>query len=170
MQERIREALDAAPAGRIRVVSMCAGQGRDLIGALEGLPRRGDVTARHVELDARNVASARTRAEEAGLAGISVVEGDASATDAYAGAVPAEVVLVCGPIVTVTPRREHGAMNYALDCSDCVGHETPACDDCVVKVIVDRQPVLVDDDDVRALGVLAEAGLVPAVRRLRAVS
>jgi len=34
VQDRIRAALDAAPAGQVRAISLCAGQGRDLIGAL----------------------------------------------------------------------------------------------------------------------------------------
>jgi hypothetical protein len=51
--------LDHAPGGDIRVISLCAGQGRDVIGVLAGHPRRGDVRARLVELDERNVAVAR---------------------------------------------------------------------------------------------------------------
>ena len=34
VQDQVRAALDAAPAGPVRVISLCAGQGRDLIGAL----------------------------------------------------------------------------------------------------------------------------------------
>jgi hypothetical protein len=34
VQARIREALDACPPGRVRVVSLCAGQGRDLLEVL----------------------------------------------------------------------------------------------------------------------------------------
>jgi hypothetical protein len=96
VQRRIREAIDAAPAGPLRVVSMCAGQGRDLIGALRDHPRRGDLVARLVELDERNVQAARAASREAGLSGVEVVAGDAGISDAYAGAVPADLVLVCG--------------------------------------------------------------------------
>jgi len=45
VQDRIRVALDEAPPGPFRAISLCAGQGRDLIGVLSGHPRRGDVTA-----------------------------------------------------------------------------------------------------------------------------
>jgi hypothetical protein len=96
VRARIVEWLDAARPGPLRVVSMCAGQGHDLIGALTGHPRAGDVTARLVELDPRNVAQARAAAATAGLTGIEVVEGDAALSDAYAGAVPAGLVLACG--------------------------------------------------------------------------
>jgi hypothetical protein len=96
VQRRICEALEAAPAGPLRVVSMCAGQGRDLIGVLRDHPRRTDVVARLVELDERNAETARAAAREAGLDGVEVVSGDAGISDAYAGAVPAHLVLVCG--------------------------------------------------------------------------
>ncbi len=90
VQEHIRAALDAAPPGPLRAVSVCAGQGTDLLGVLADHPRAGDVRGRLVELDPRNTAAI------AAPPGIEVVTGDASLTDAYAGAVPADLVLVCG--------------------------------------------------------------------------
>ncbi|GAA4103731.1 class I SAM-dependent methyltransferase [Actinomadura miaoliensis] len=102
VRQRVREALDVAPAGRLRAVSLCAGQGRDLIGALADHPRRTDVTARLVELDEENVRAARAAARRAGLTGVEVIAGDASHTDAYAGAVPADLVLVCGVFGNIT--------------------------------------------------------------------
>jgi hypothetical protein len=92
VQRHIRSRLDAAPPGPIRVISFCAGEARDLLGALDGHPRRDDVRGRLVELDP--VLAARTR--ERAPAAIEVVCGDTSNTDAYAGAVPADLVLVCG--------------------------------------------------------------------------
>ena len=92
MQRHIRDAIAACPTGPIRVVSMCAGQGRDLIGALEGHPRAADVRARLVELDPGNTEWARAAAPP----GVEVVTADASDTSAYEGAVPAGVVLACG--------------------------------------------------------------------------
>jgi len=102
VQRRIREAVDAAPAGPLRAVSVCAGQGRDLIGSLRDHPRRHDVVARLVELDERNVEIARAAARGAGLDGVQVVAGDAGISDVYAGAVPADLVLVCGVFGNVT--------------------------------------------------------------------
>ena len=92
MQRHIRAAVDACAPGPIRVVSICAGQGHDLIGALDGHPRAADVRARLVELDPRNCDAARAAAPP----GVEVVAGDASDTSAYAGAVPAELVLAYG--------------------------------------------------------------------------
>jgi hypothetical protein len=40
IQDQIRAALDTAPPGPIRAISMCAGQGRDLLGVLVGHARR----------------------------------------------------------------------------------------------------------------------------------
>jgi hypothetical protein len=43
------------------MIRLCAGQGRDVVGALVDHPRRVDVVARLVELDPRNVAHAQRR-------------------------------------------------------------------------------------------------------------
>ncbi|WP_025352396.1 class I SAM-dependent methyltransferase family protein [Nocardia nova] len=96
VQEQIRVALDAAAPGPVRVISLCAGQGRDVIGVLATHPRRGDVTARLVELDPRNAAVARDSAARHGLDGVEVVVGDAALIDHYAALAPADLVIACG--------------------------------------------------------------------------
>jgi hypothetical protein len=98
----LRAELERVPAGEIRLISLCAGQGRDVIGALTGHPRRDDVRARLVELDERNVAHARQAARAAGLPRVDVVRADAGLTDSYVGAVPAHIVLACGVFGNVT--------------------------------------------------------------------
>jgi hypothetical protein len=95
VQEQLRLALDER-SGRVRIVSMCAGEGRDVIDVLRGHPRRSDVAARLVELNPQNAEAAREGAREAGLDQIEVVCADAAATDSYDGAVPADIVLACG--------------------------------------------------------------------------
>ncbi|WP_018786339.1 methyltransferase domain-containing protein [Micromonospora sp. CNB394] len=102
VRQRVADALDAAPPGPLRALSLCAGQGRDLIPVLATHPRGGDVTARLVELDARNVDLARRAAADAGLTGVEVVTGDASLTDRYADLAPADLVLVCGIFGNIT--------------------------------------------------------------------
>ena len=92
VQARIRECLDRRPAGPIRVVSMCAGEGRDLLEVLADHPRGADVQGRLVELNAELAARAAAKAPPA----ISVEVADAGSTDAYRGAVPADLVLACG--------------------------------------------------------------------------
>ena len=92
VQDLIAHALDSLPAGPVRVISMCAGQGRDVIGVASRHRRGDDMRGRLVELDAANVAAARAAAPE----GLEVVEGDAGNSDAYAGSTPADLVVACG--------------------------------------------------------------------------
>lgn len=96
VQERIGHFLDAAGPGEITAISVCAGQGRDLVGALEKHARAADVKALLVELDPRNAEIARSHAEQAGLTGVTVVVGDAALTDHYTAMAPADLVVVCG--------------------------------------------------------------------------
>ncbi len=96
VQRQIRAVLDAAPDRTLRVVSACAGQGRDLLEVLATHPARDRVSARLVELDPRNVRIARAAAAANGLTAVDVVQADAGAVDSYAGAVPADLVLFCG--------------------------------------------------------------------------
>src|SRR5690606_4792745 len=71
-------------------------QGRDVLGVLADHPRTEDISGRLVELDDANVAWARGFAAEHDLRGIEIVAGDASSSDAAIGAVPADIVLLCG--------------------------------------------------------------------------
>ena len=102
VQDLIAAALDEAPPGPVRFVSMCAGQGRDVLTVARRHRRGGDVVGRLVELDPANVAAARATIAGAGLDGIEVVEGDAGRSDAYLGAAPADLVLACGTFGNVT--------------------------------------------------------------------
>lgn len=96
VRESIRWTLDCLPAGPIRAISVCAGQGRDITDAVAGHARQRDVSARLVELDPRNTQLARASAQAASLDDFEIVTGDASLTDAYLGAVPAQLLLVSG--------------------------------------------------------------------------
>jgi hypothetical protein len=96
VQRQLREALERVPPGPISAISVCAGQGHDIIGVLAEHPRRADVSARLVELDPQNVALAQSAARTIGLQAVEAVAADASLTDAYIGAAPADVVIVCG--------------------------------------------------------------------------
>ena len=97
VQHALARAFDSLPAGPIRVASLCAGQGHDVLGVLDGHPRAGDVTAVLVEADGRNVEATRSRiAEGHGGGTVTVIEGDAGTTSALAGSVPVDVLLLCG--------------------------------------------------------------------------
>lgn len=92
VQQCIRDALDATPPGPIAVISMCAGEARDLVGALDGHARARDVHGILVELDPE---LARRAEENVGPA-VDVIVGDAGMSTAYEDAAPADIVLVCG--------------------------------------------------------------------------
>jgi hypothetical protein len=106
VQAHIRAALDAAPSGPLRAISVCAGQGTDLLGVLADHPRAADVQARLVELDPHNAEAARAAAP----AGVEVVTGDAARLAAYSGAVPADLVLVCGVLGRIGERDTANAI------------------------------------------------------------
>jgi hypothetical protein len=95
VQAEIRKVLPGAPTSDFKVVSICAGQAHDIIGALSGYAHADRVKARLVELNPHNVGQIRARVAEAGL-DLEVVEGDAADTRVYEGATPADLVLAVG--------------------------------------------------------------------------
>ena len=112
VQRQTAMVLDSCPAGPIQVLSICAGQGRDLIGVLATHPRTRDVSARLIELDEVNAAYARESARNLDLDNVEVVVGDASVTDHYAGAVPADLVMVCGVFGNISDRDIARTISY----------------------------------------------------------
>ena len=95
VQRYLREALDHH-TGPVRVLSVCSGDGRDVIEVLAGRPDAGRVVATLVELHPQIAQAARDASLAAGLTGIEVRTQDAGTTDAFTGAVPADVVLLVG--------------------------------------------------------------------------
>lgn len=96
IQRHVLGFLDECRSPVPRVVSLCAGDGRDLLDVLAKHPRAPRVRARLAEIDPALVARARHHAAVAGLDGVEVICSDAASIDVYAGAVPADLVLVCG--------------------------------------------------------------------------
>jgi hypothetical protein len=98
--ERVRwhlaRALDQAPPGPVRLVSLCAGQGLDVLRVLPRHPRRDDVSALLVETDPLNAGLARLGAASAGLDGVRVRQADAGMVASFVDALPADVLLLCG--------------------------------------------------------------------------
>jgi hypothetical protein len=92
VRRQIDAALDRAPAGPVRLLSLCAGDGRDVLPQLAPHPAGARVTGALVELDPQLAAVARATAPT----GIEVVTGDAGDTGLLAGRVPADVLLLCG--------------------------------------------------------------------------
>lgn len=114
VQEYLRDAIDRVPPDRtIRLLSLCAGRGTDVIEVLARHPRVHAVHARLVELDPDLTAHAQEAAATAGLDQVEVVTGDASTTDTAAGAVPADVLLACGIFGNVSDADLRRFVEYA---------------------------------------------------------
>jgi hypothetical protein len=104
VQAHLGQAISEAPAGPVRVLSLCAGQGHDVVGVLPGHPRRDDVRAVLVEADPENARQARAAAARAGLDQVEVRVADAGLTAGYTDALPASVLLLCGIFGNVSHR------------------------------------------------------------------
>ena len=107
IQRHIADWLDASAPASVTVVSSCAGDGRDLLGVLEGRSDANRVTATLIEADPRNAARAKDHVSRLGLSNIEVRHADAGNSDAYLGAVPADLVLFCGVFGNITDDDVH---------------------------------------------------------------
>jgi hypothetical protein len=96
VRSHLADALERAPTGRISLVSLCAGQGRDVLGILPEHSRRDDVRAVLVEWDPHNARAARQAAVDLGLPQLEVRQADAGLVAGFADALPADVLLLCG--------------------------------------------------------------------------
>lgn len=102
VQRHIGDWLDERSESSLRVVSVCAGQGSDLVGVLAGRSDAGRVRAELIEKDSRNVAVARESVAAAGLVGITVTCADAGDFAAYRAVVPADLVLLAGVLGNIS--------------------------------------------------------------------
>jgi hypothetical protein len=99
VQEWLRADLVRRP-GAATVVSVCAGDGRDILEVLG----EGDDRVRVTLLEAHPVIAemARSRARSAGLTNVDVRTCDAATTDNYLDVVPADVVLLVGVLGNIS--------------------------------------------------------------------
>jgi hypothetical protein len=102
IQRQISTYLDTAPASGLSILSLCAGQGDDLLGVLPNHPAAARVRANLVELEEGNVSIARERIDGLGLDRVEVHQADAGLSDTYAALVPADLVLACGVFGNLT--------------------------------------------------------------------
>ena len=96
VQRAIVEWLDRT-TGPVHVLSVCAGQGHDILGALAERDQadRSRVIGTLIEIDPTNVAIARRRITDLDVA-LTVVAADAGTTDTYVGLPPADLLLLSG--------------------------------------------------------------------------
>lgn len=109
VQDWLRSELDER-TGPVSVVSACAGDGRDLIDVLAGRADAGRVTATLLEAHPGVAARAEDRAAAAGLGGVTVRTCDAAETANYAGAVPADIVLLVGMLGNMSHADVHATI------------------------------------------------------------
>jgi hypothetical protein len=102
VREVLRAELDARP-GPIRVLSLCAGDGRDILGVLAEREDAARVSVTLVEVLPELVERARSAAAEV-AADVEVVAADAGCSETYLGlaTVPADVVLLVGVLGNIS--------------------------------------------------------------------
>jgi hypothetical protein len=96
----VRQLLDEAVAshdgGRLRVLSLCAGDGRDVLPVLANWQAHKEISGRLVELQPDLADRARDEAHSLSLQQIEVICGDAAQPTNYTGAIPADLIVACG--------------------------------------------------------------------------
>ncbi|MFF0721659.1 class I SAM-dependent methyltransferase [Verrucosispora sp. NA02020] len=105
VQRDLRRALAEAPRderGTRRLISICAGDGRDVLPVLAEHDGGRTVEALLIERDPTLSQRARAAAIGLGLPGIEVRTADAGATDTYVDVQPAHLLLSCGVFGNIT--------------------------------------------------------------------
>lgn len=104
VQLQITAAIDASRSGVIRILSICAGDGRDVLGALAGRPDQRDIMTTFIEVDSRLVESGSTAITAAGLGHhCRYIRADATAAATYDGLVPVDIVVAAGILGNLAP-------------------------------------------------------------------
>jgi hypothetical protein len=103
VQQLIRLALDTAPPGPVRVLSLCAGDARDVTGAVRDHPRSRDISGALIELDERLARDALANVASAGVA-LDVRCRDAADPVEFADVVPVDLLLLVGILGNVADR------------------------------------------------------------------
>jgi hypothetical protein len=111
-QGYIRQALDDLQ-GPVTVLSLCAGDGRDVLEVLASRDDSSRVCTTLIELHPFLAQRARTFAAQAGLRCVTVRREDAGNTAAYAGSVPADLVIMMGIFGNISDDDVHRTIETA---------------------------------------------------------
>jgi hypothetical protein len=111
VQQHVNDWLDERPEPSLRIVSICAGQGHDLLGVLTRRPDAARVRAELIEYDPRNIATAQESIAAAGLHGVTAVHADAGDFAAYRTAAPADLILLAGVLGNISDRDVKSTVN-----------------------------------------------------------
>ena len=94
VRQHVAETL-AAQREAMRILSLCLGDGRDLLPELVGSGRETAPTFL-VEQDEILAQDARATADRLGLGHVNVITGDAGETTTFASALPVDLLMLCG--------------------------------------------------------------------------
>lgn len=108
--EVVRGHLRRALTAQTRtLISVCAGDGRDILGVLAEEPRREGIRGLLVELDPVLAARARAMAPP----GIEVRQGDAALVGTYARIAPADLLMLCGIFGNISDEDIRTTIGYS---------------------------------------------------------
>jgi Putative methyltransferase len=97
VRKHLSRCLDRSAPGEVRIISVCAGDGRDILRTLADHKRLADARARLVELDPNLVAEGENACKALQLSGhVEFVNGDATDPSSYRIVAPANIVVMCG--------------------------------------------------------------------------
>lgn len=112
VRRHLEDALDSR-TGPVRLLSLCSGDGRDVLGVLAGRADADRVSVVLLELHPGLAQQARDAAAAAGLSQVEVRTVDASSAAAYLGAAPADVVLMVGVLGNIADADVWRLINFA---------------------------------------------------------
>ena len=112
VRAHIRAALDQLE-GSVVVLSLCAGDGRDVLQVLAERPDASRVRATLIELHPILVQRAREFATAHGLSAVTVRIDDAGNSSAYADTVPADLVIMVGIFGNISDEDLHRTIQAA---------------------------------------------------------
>jgi Putative methyltransferase len=97
VRKHLSRCLDRSAPGEVRIISVCAGDGRDVLRTLADHKRLADARARLVELDPNLVKDGESACEALELSSrVEFVNGDATDPGSYRAVAPANIVVMCG--------------------------------------------------------------------------
>lgn len=104
VQREVGAALDRTAPAPMRLLSVCSGDGRDVLDVLADRSDAERVSGALVELDDRVADRAQARIDAAAAGDrIAVVRADGAKSDIYRGLVPADLVLLSGIMGNISP-------------------------------------------------------------------
>jgi hypothetical protein len=107
VRARLSDALDRCGAGDPRLLSLCAGEGRDVLPVLTVHPKGRHVTGVLVEREPVLADRAVHSARDSGLDNVEVRCADAGDPASFRDQLPVDVLLLCGVFGNIDPSTVH---------------------------------------------------------------